>query len=126
MIRLITLISIILLAGCMATGNVIVTGDARPATTPEMVKLYLDAPAEYETLGLVEASAYVGLTEQQAVDDAVAEMKAQAAKIGANGVILTGRGSNATSSVQNVGDYIYTITDEEKKVSGRAIYVNKE
>jgi len=126
MIRLISLISTVLLAGCMATGNVIVTGDARPATTPESVELYLDAPSEYETLGLVEASAYVGLTDQQAVDDAIAEMKAQAAKIGANGVILTGRGESATSSVHNVGDYVYTVIDEEKKVSGRAIYVTRE
>ena len=66
------------------------------------------------------------MTDQQAVDDAIAEMKAQAAKIGANGVILTGRGESATRSVHNAGDYVYTVIDEEKKVNGRAIYVTRE
>ena len=90
------------LFGC-ATGSHIITGQVRPAIDPAGVRVYIDPPAEYETIGIVEASSDTGFTTQAKQDRAVNELKKQAAKIGANGVLLTGAqnrlsGSNGVSS----------------------------
>jgi len=75
------------LTGC-ATGSVIITGKERPAITPSEVKIYIDPPSQYETIGLVEASSDVELSRQAAQDRVIKKLKLQAAKIGANGVLL--------------------------------------
>ena len=45
-------------------------------------------PSGYETIGLVSATSGAGMTHQGSVDYATAELKKQAAKLGANGVLL--------------------------------------
>jgi hypothetical protein len=103
------------LVGC-ATGSSIVTGDVRPAIDPNEVKLYLEPPLEYETIGLVEASSEVELSTQAAQDRAIGELKAQAARLGANGVLLG-----------NTGDVYYgDYANEIKTAKGKAIFVIQE
>jgi hypothetical protein len=75
------------LVGC-ATGSVIITGNVRPAIDPAEVKIYLEPPAQYEIIGIVEASSDVEFSSQAAQDRVITELKNQAAKIGANGVLL--------------------------------------
>jgi hypothetical protein len=106
-----------LLMAC-ASGSAIVTGTTRPATDPESVKLYLKEPQKYEIIGLVEASSDAGWTEQGAQDYAVAELKNQAAKLGANGVLLTATGPQTSA--------IYGTTTAGKVVNGQAIFVIEE
>ncbi|MEF2524347.1 hypothetical protein V4D10_18420 [Vibrio mimicus] len=72
-----------------ASGSAIVTGVKKPALDFNQVRLYLEAPEQYETIGIVKASSDAGITQQDSQDYAVEELKKQAAKIGANGVILT-------------------------------------
>jgi uncharacterized protein YbjQ (UPF0145 family) len=64
------------------------------------VQLFVDPPGAYETVGLVKAESGVGMSDQDSINYALAELKAQAAKLGANGVLLTSQG------VRSMGDSI--------------------
>ena len=86
------------LFGC-ATGSSIVTGKVRPAISPSAVKIYLDPPSQYETIGIVEASSDVEFSTQAAQDRVINELKSQAAKIGANGVLLMNTGDKSGEMV---------------------------
>ncbi|MDC0610226.1 hypothetical protein OAP63_05790 [Vibrio sp.] len=121
--------SLIILATVLtacASGSSIVTGNVREPIKFDQVKLYLDAPKNYETIGIVKASSDAGWTEQDSQDYAVEELKKQAAKLGANGVLLSTTGEN-TSAI--LGTYstgsTYIIPVSEQTVTGRAIYVSE-
>ena len=121
--KLIFLLLILLLTGC-ASGSSIVVGKVREAIDPQQVKLYLELPNTYETIGIVTASSDAGWTEQGSVDYAVAELKNQAAKLGANGVLIESTGNQTSTVVGGYGTgYVYSIPVTEKLVSGKAIYV---
>jgi hypothetical protein len=51
----VTLMVLAVLYGC-ASGSAIVTGKTRPAINHSGVRIYLDPPSQYETIGIVEAS----------------------------------------------------------------------
>ena len=86
--RSLLLVCVFTLAGCIATGSSIVVGTVRPETKPEAVKVLLKPPANYETIGLVEALGYDSGDKQTTTDLALNELKAQAAKLGANAILL--------------------------------------
>ena len=120
-----TLISLLflLLVGC-ATGSSIVVGEVRDPIDPSKVKLYLEAPANYEVIGIVKASSDAGWTEQDSVNYAVEELKNQAAKLGANGVFIETTGETTSTIIGGQGTgYLYAIPVSEQTVSGKAIYV---
>ncbi len=113
----------LILTGC-ASGSAIVTGVKRTPIDPGQVKLYLEAPSSYEVIGIVSASSDAGWTEQGSVDYAVQEIKNQAAKLGANGVLLETTGDRTSTAVGGYGTgYFYAIPVTAKTVSGKAIYV---
>ena len=115
--------AIVALAAC-ASGSAIVTGNTRAAIPSEQVKLYLEPPAEFEVIGLVSASSDSGWTEQGSVDYAVEELKNQAAKLGANGVLLVSSGDKTTTIVGGYGTgLLYAIPVTAKTVQGKAIFV---
>ena len=97
----IVLIILFSLINC-ATGSHIVTGERRPPIDPAHVRLFLDPPPRYETIGLVEAASDVDLSSQKAQDRALNELKKQAAKIGANGVIL----QNVDTTTAGAGGFL--------------------
>jgi hypothetical protein len=109
---IITLSFLSVLVGC-ATGSSIVTGKVKPAISPGEVKIYLDPPSQYDTIGIVEASSDVEFSTQAAQDRVINELKAQAAKIGANGVVLINTG-------------FYGGPSETKIAKGKAISVIQE
>ena len=109
------ILCLLTLTGC-ATGSSTVTGNARTAIDPNVVILYLDPPQEYETIGIVESSSDVELSSQAARDRTIEELKVQAAKIGANGVLITG-----TSSEGSIWS-----DEQTKTATGRAIFVVNE
>jgi uncharacterized protein YbjQ (UPF0145 family) len=119
--RLLTLVAAAMISGC-ASGSAIVTGTTRPSTRADSVKIYLDPPAEYETIGLVRAESSSGWTKQGDTDYALRELKKRAAKIGANGIILTSTGTKSQVVVVNgTGG-----SSESQAVEGRAVYVSRE
>ncbi|WP_319587946.1 hypothetical protein [uncultured Desulfobulbus sp.] len=109
-----------------ASGSAIVTGTKRTPLEPSQVKLYLESPAKFEVIGIVNASSDAGWTEQGSVDYAVQELKNQAAKLGANGVLLGATGESTSTVVGGYGTgYMYAIPVTAKTVSGKAIYVSE-
>ncbi len=120
------LISVLLVSSC-ASGSYILTGQKRDPIDASLVKLYIDPPQEYEVIAIVNASSDSGWTKQGDMDYAIAELKEQAAKLGANGIILIGTGETSSSTV---GTYssgaVYAISSAAQTVSGKAVYVMKE
>jgi len=114
------------LLGC-ASGSHIITGKVRPAINKKEVKLYLEPPKKYEIIGIVEASSEVEFSSQAAQDRAIAELKLQAAKIGANGVLIssTGNKSGGTTGFYSNGVF-YASSSEMKIARGKAIFVIKQ
>ena len=115
------LCSVAAISAC-AEGTTVVTGQQRPAISPQQVQLYSTAPqAPYEVIALVRASSGNGWTDQQSVDYAIEELKNQAAAVGANGVILGQQGSQ-------IGGYVASgnvaIPYDEQTISGNAIFVS--
>ena len=114
-------VALIIVANSCATGTALVTGIQRPATDPKSVVLYTETPNfEYEVIGIVTASSDAGWTEQEELNYAVEELKRQAAKIGANGVILENVSTSNSGGVFCYGVYIPSTS---KNLSGKAIYV---
>ena len=82
-----TLLVFTCINGC-TTGSAVVTGQERSPIDPAAVTLYDKSPAEYEVVGIVEAATDVNfINTKGARERAFAELKEQAASIGANGVI---------------------------------------
>jgi len=115
----------LILGGC-ASGSAIVTGAVRAPIKPEQVIIYLEPPAEFETIGLVNASSDAGWTEQGSADYAIHELKEQAAKLGANGVLLVSAGDRTTTVYVMSGTVLIPVTGTAKTVQGRAIFVAKK
>jgi hypothetical protein len=130
-IRVLNTITVILffavLFGC-ATGSSIITGMKRPAINPNEVKIYLDPPAKFETIGIVETASGVVFSRQAAQDYAMDELKKRAAKVGANGVLLTNTGSQAggTTGIYSNGFFYGGTSSDKILAQGRAIYVIQE
>ena len=123
--KTIFLLCLIFLGGC-ASGSSIVVGEVRESIDPSQVKLYLEIPENYEIIGIVTASSDAGWTEQGSVDYAVEELKNQAAKLGANGVLIESTGDQQSTIVGGYGTgYLYAIPVTAKSVTGKAIYVDQ-
>lgn len=76
------------LAGCGT--NVTMIGPARPAISPAAVRIYQVPPRHFEQIAIINSSA--GTTwifpNHDSLEDALAELRSQAAALGANGVLL--------------------------------------
>jgi len=134
------LLLVVSLSGCGTNGSSIVTGNVRPEISPSEVKLYVDPPANYETIGIVEASRETEFSRQKAQDKLMEDLKILAAKMGANGVLITAIGSQTTGSTGGfsvgtafggggsaIGFGVGTGNTVEKITGqGRAIYVIEE
>jgi hypothetical protein len=115
--------AMLVIAAC-ASGSAIVTGNTRAPIALEQVRIYLEPPADFEVIGLVSASSDAGWTEQGSVDYAIEELKKQAAKLGANGVLLVSSGDKTTTVVGGYGTgFVYAVPVTAKTVQGRAIFV---
>lgn len=78
----------VVLQGC-ASGSYELTGKKRPAIDESQVTVFEEAPRfSYEVVGTVTSSGKNGFSDESRREKAINELKAEAAKIGANGVIL--------------------------------------
>ena len=117
---LLLLASAVLASAACASGSAIVTGNTRTPVAPQQVKIYLEPPATFEVIGLVNATSNAGSTEQGSLDYAINELKKQAAKLGANGVLIESSGETTTGVVSGKN---YAIPVIGKTVQGKAIFV---
>jgi hypothetical protein len=76
-------------------------GTARPPISPESVRVYVQPPEKYEEIAVLDASSQgsFAITSQQNMDKAIARMKEEAAKLGANGVLLQGVQDQQSGSI---------------------------
>ena len=101
------------------------TGHERSPIDPTAVTLYAEPPAQYDVVGIVDVVSDIEFSDEAAQERAFVELKKQAAKIGANGVIEWEIGEVwGTTKLYNsvTGDF----TDWpqlRKTIKGTAIYV---
>jgi hypothetical protein len=78
-------------------------------------------PDGAEEIALVQASSDSGWNEQQSVDYAIVELKKQAAKVGANTVVIDA--TDTTLQVLTVGTDVYS--SNAQVVKGMAVFVGR-
>jgi hypothetical protein len=125
------------LAAC-ATSSELVTGTSRVPLAPAQVTVYTSAPASFEEVAQFSASRESVTTAggERAIEKMIASMRAQAAQLGANGLLLEDFSDAPSTSVgTNVVSETYThnadisigvgawIDLTRKIAKGRAIYV---
>jgi len=102
-------VMILFLAGC-ASSQAVLVGRARAAISPDQVRIYLQPPeARYEQIANLAASSQgsFAITAGGKIDKVIERLKQQAAKLGANGILLhgvadqTGRSVGAAVDVEN-------------------------
>ena len=88
------------LTGC-ATSSHVMLGPARPPIAPEQVQVYTQMPPNAQQIASIDASSRgsLALTSQQNTDKAIARLKAEAAKLGANGIVLQGMENVRSGSI---------------------------
>ncbi len=86
-----------------ATSHVMM-GQARPPISPDLVTVYFHPPqTKYDEIALIDTSSKggFGITAQGKTDVVIRRLKEEAAKLGANGVLLQGIGSESGGSVSS-------------------------
>ncbi|MFL6656702.1 MAG: hypothetical protein ACJ8GW_01420 [Massilia sp.] len=98
--KLLALVIVTAMLGGCATSSVVV-GTVRPAISPTAVKLYLHPPKKFEEVALLESNsqASFAFTEQGKMDVVIERMKEEAAKLGANGILLNGTRNQQVGSI---------------------------
>ena len=121
---LLLLFSLAILGGC-ADGSALVIGDVRPAIEDHSsVEILTTMPEGAEQIAMVNASSGEGWSQQQSLDYAVDELKRQAAKVGANAVVLSGQDtSTEVAGVPVYGGGTIVTSSETQIVRGVAIWV---
>ena len=126
---------VVVLTAC-ASGSHVLTGTPRDAIEPSQVKVYSQAPSQaYDTIASVQASSSQGVSQQGRMDSAVEELKIEAAKLGANGVIISHYPNNSGGVSTQISTGIFGgsrgistgvgtgFTINPATVKGTAIYV---
>jgi hypothetical protein len=128
---------VVALSGCVSSHVMI--GRARAPISPDEVRIYLSPPpAKYDAIASLDTSSSgsFSFTAQRKSDKVIERLKIEAAKLGANGVLLqnisdqvagslgTGGGSASASGNTAVGvGFGGSIALHRKAGSGMAIYV---
>jgi uncharacterized protein YbjQ (UPF0145 family) len=133
---LLTLLLSCLLASCtiVKTSNVMV-GEKRASIAASQVKLYTTPPAKYVEIALLSVDAgHDFRSAQDLMDTAIERLKADAASMGANGVLLNNVGDKVTGNAVGIITRPTTPgtpaiaamrSQSYKTVSGTAIYVEQ-
>ncbi|MEA3177057.1 MAG: hypothetical protein QOI59_580 [Gammaproteobacteria bacterium] len=104
MASLIGVLVALLLAAC-ASSHVMI-GKARPPISPDEVRIYQRPPdGPYEEIARLDTSSQgsFSFTAQSKTDAVIKRLKAEAAKLGANGVLLEGIGDQPSGSIGTGG-----------------------
>jgi hypothetical protein len=88
------------LVGCAPTSSIVV-GNKRPAINPSQVKLYLRPPQKYEEIALLETSSKSSWapSDQDKTNVVIERLKLEAAKMGANDILLQNTGNQSAGSI---------------------------
>jgi len=121
-----------LLAGC-ASSSKLMLGDARPAIDPSEVRIYRVPPPGAVNIAEIDASSAIGFGTRGQDDAVIERLKREAAALGANGLLLLGRGHSGSPVGLSVGAGSYGsrsggaiglgIPTTQKSATAVAIYV---
>ena len=112
--------------------NVLVTaGPTREPIDPSSVKIYLDSHKEYEKIALIDAGSNFAFKDpvilfdwQSKMDKATERLKIEAAKLGANGILIINTDNKIYQSTNSDGKGSSSSSSHtEKFVKAIAIYV---
>lgn len=95
-----TAVALSIVLGACASSSILV-GTPRPPIDPSLVRIYVDPPAVFEKVALLEASSRNSwaITSQQKTNKALERLKEEAAALGANGILFQGMGSEYAGNV---------------------------
>src|SRR5436305_4654961 len=87
-----------LLFGSCGSTHTIMVGQARPATSPDAVRVYYTAPRHFERIAIINSSSGPtwAFTTRGQLGDAISKLKEEAAKLGANGILLEATGTSSS------------------------------
>lgn len=128
-IRFLIAMAAMLALGACATATVVPVGNARAPIDPSQVRVYAQPPAHYEVLGILSGDSGIEGTSQNGVSDVVKKLKEQAAKLGANGVLLGKMGQKYSGSIGGSsylgwGNFLGSSSATySKTIDAQAIYV---
>jgi len=90
-------------AGCASTSKMML-GPTYPAISPEQVHIYYQPPARYREVALLETqSGAFTYGEQNKLNSVLTKLRAEAARLGANGVLFQGTENGYGGSGVGVG-----------------------
>jgi hypothetical protein len=120
---------ILLLTACVTTSHVLL-GQARAPIRPDEVQLYLEPPAKaYEKIAALDTSSKRSwsFSSQGQADVVIRRLKEEAAKLGANGVLLQGiTDEPGTTVATGVGTQFYSARGTiDLGLSGSGILSNR-
>ncbi|MBA2436190.1 MAG: hypothetical protein H0V54_14115 [Chthoniobacterales bacterium] len=99
-ISLAALLVVSFLTGC-ASSSIHLVGPARPPLNPADVRIYRTPPLHYQEIALLDATSggrfFHGSPEGEA--EAIARLQVEAARVGANGVLITSLGDRANGTL---------------------------
>jgi hypothetical protein len=95
-----------LATGCVSSSHT-VTGQVRPEVAAGTVQIYETLPANARVIGTVSASSYAGVSLRQAAGGALARLKDEAGRLGANGICLNASHDLPMSGVNASGEAIF-------------------
>jgi hypothetical protein len=123
------------LSGCASVHHVMLSAP-RPAIDPAQVKVYQVPPKQYVEIARLDAKSGAGFGTQGQIDATINRLANEAAKLGANGVILLGVDSSRSPVSMGVGAGSYGrhsgasigfgIPTTQQRAEGIAIYVTEE
>ncbi len=88
-----------MLSACVSSS--VLVGKARAPISEDQVKVLIEPPAKYETVALLEASdlGANGFSAQSRMNKVIGRLKAEAAELGANAILLQGFDTQITGAV---------------------------
>ena len=104
------LAALILMTGCVSFSHH-VTGTLRPPVPQDEVKVYDTVPANSKTIGTVSVTSFRSMPWEDAYVEALEELKMEAAKLGANGLVIIDYGNPKDSELNGA------------TIDGKAIFV---
>ena len=99
--RALLFVPILCLLGSAAVASTLMVGEPRPPTNPGNVKVYMEPPRRFERIAIIRkgSGGAWAFSDQGQVDEAIAKIRVEAAKVGANGILLQAVESNSSGGV---------------------------
>lgn len=88
--RVLSITLLVCLLAASAAASTIMVGEAHSPISPDRVKVYMEPPRNFDRIAIIRkgSGGAWAFSDQNQVDDAIAKIKVEAAKVGANGILL--------------------------------------